>query len=157
MTLDPGLMDATLKALRELRTECLRSEAGFRSCAGQCQADDVRALLRRRAEDSRAAASELQAHVQRLDKLAPVQELEDVDKAATAWQAVRSTLASHTDLALLEACERQEDTALEHYTDALTRELEPAAREVLEKQRLEMRSQHELLRAMRDRLRGLSG
>lgn len=155
LTLDPQLSQSTVACLQRLRALCLRMESEFRSSAGQSQAEDVRALLRRRAEDSRSAAAELQAHVHRLDRLAPAQP-EDEATSPPPWQAAHSTLASHTDPALLEACERQEDAAIEAYTDVLTRQLEPASREVLERQRMDMRRQHELLRAMRDRLRGLS-
>lgn len=150
----PGQSDDTLATLLALWRVCQRCEAGFRSCASQSQAEDVRALLRRRAEECKGAALELQTHVQRLDKLANVQAISE-DGAATAWNASHTTLASHTDAALLEVCEREEDAALESYTDALSKRLGPAAREAIEKQRREMRRQHELLRTLRDHLRGL--
>lgn len=155
MTQDPEISHATLSALQTLCEVCQQMEADFRSAAQQSQAQDVRALLRRRAEESRTAATELQAHVHRLNKRAP-RELQPEDRSGALWLAARSTLASHTDQALLELCERQEDAALESYSEALALELEPAAREVLQQQKMQMRSQHELLRAMRDRLRGLS-
>lgn len=150
--LDPGERQATLAALRALVGSCRQAEAGLRGSAAQAQAEDVRALLRRRAEDYKRQAEELQAHVHRLAGVAA----EPADGVPEAlWAVAHAVQPSHRDHALLAACEAAEDAALEHYTEAAALTLEPAAHEVISTQRLEMQRQHALLRAMRDRLRGL--
>lgn len=150
--LDPALTEPTAAELRRLAALARQVEASFRSCASQARAEDVRALLRRRAEASRAQAAQLQAHAQRLQP-----NRVPTNGGAAAWlgAVAHAVLATHTDLALLEACERTEDAALERYSEALSQPLEPAARQAIAAQRLEIRAQHELLRTMRDRLRGL--
>ena len=151
LTLAPDCHERTLSTLTELAALCVRAEASFRSGAEQAQADDVRALLRRRAEELRIQAADLLAHARRLGGSAsPAPTAE-----TAAWTLSRSVALNHVDVALLEACERSEDAALEKFTGALTQPLEPAARDVLQVQRMEMRRQHELLRTMRDRLSGL--
>lgn len=153
MTLDPDLAEQSAAVLQELIELGRQEEAGFRSCAGQARADDVRALLRRRAEECKAQTAELAAHVRRLGANPAPERLEP--DGAGPWTVVRATLASHGDLALLSECERLEDMVLDRYTQALARPLEPAVRDALETQRRENRRQHELVRAMHDRLRGL--
>lgn len=151
LTLDPEVHEQTVATLAALAALCQQAEAGFRSGAEQAQAGDVRALLRRRSEESRIQADELLAHVRRLggSVLAPA------SAPAPAWSVSRSIAPGHVDAALLQACECGEDAALERFTEVLLQPLEPAARDALQAQRLEMRRQHELLRTMRDRLRGL--
>jgi uncharacterized protein (TIGR02284 family) len=151
MTLDPTLLEISVATLQALAGQCRQAEAGLRSSAAQAQAEDVRALLRRRAEEYKAQAEELQAHVRRLDGQAPLAAI----GSPGLWAVAHTVQASHRDLALLEACEGAEDAALERYAEALAAPLEPAAREAIGQQRLQMQQQHELLRAMRDRLRGL--
>lgn len=151
LTLDPEIHDQTVAALVNLEALSRQTEADFRSGASQAMADDVRALLRRRCEDSRRQADELQAHARRLGASLPTA----VQSLAAPWSVAHSIAPEHMDVAVLEACERAEDGLLEHYCEALSQQLEPAVRDVLQLQRLEIRRQHELLRTLRDRLRGL--
>lgn len=153
MSLDPPLLENTLATLQALASQCRQIDAGLRSSAVQAQAEDVRALLRRRAEEYKAQAEELLAHVHRLAPAAPLA----VQADQALWAVAHAVQPSHRELALLEACEGAEDAALERYTEAMAAPLEPAAREAIGKQRMEMQRQHEVLRAMRDRLRGLTG
>ncbi len=152
---DPRQAAQTVDVLHVLVSLCCQVEAGFRSGSEQALGEDVRALLRRRAEEFKLQSTELAAHLKRLDA-APAQPAGPASASpAPAWTAAHSVLGQHNDEVLLEACEAAEDELLERYAQAQAQDLEPATREALEVQRLEMRSQHELLRAMRDRLRGL--
>lgn len=151
---DNTLIDETLETLKDLMQTCQDGEYGFRSSADSAQADDLRALLKRRAEACKAQAAELAAHVIRLGG--------EPDSGTTAssalhrsWVAVQSVLPSYTDLALLQECERVEDEALERYADALNKPLEAAAKEVIDSQRLSTQRSHDEIRAMRDHLQAL--
>ena len=149
--LEPRVLGDTLNLLAELSAACHQAENDFRQGGESAQAEDVRALLRRRAEDYKSAAGELLAHLHRLEGQGATQR----GTSPPAWRAAPATLAAHSDAVTLEHCERLEDALLERYADALASPLEPASKEVLLAQRLEIRQQHELLRAMRDRVRGL--
>lgn len=140
----------TVAVLAELSQTCAQMADGFLGAARHVAAEDVRALLRRRAQDHQAQALLLQAHLRRLDPAAPLA----VNCAPWSGQ-VGPALPGHSDGVLLEACEQAEDDLLERYAQAAAAVLEPAAREALFAQRIEMRAQHELLRTLRDRLRGL--
>lgn len=138
--------------LAAMLLHCEQLEAGFRSAAELAQAGDVRALLRRRAEDYKAQCVPLRAQLLRRGHTPCPTPL----VGASAWAGLsRATLPGHADALLLEACEQAEDQALEQYIQAATLPLEPAAQALLQAQRLEMKRQHELLRALRDHLRGL--
>lgn len=146
------VMDRTRLALEELGLTSLELEALFRGCATMALAEDVRALLRRRAEDYKALHSELSAHLRRLGGRSPALNR----KPARVWSVLRTALPSHADRLLLEQCEEAEDSLLEACAEALSEPLEPPVHGVVERQRLEIRQQHELLRTLRDRLRGFS-
>lgn len=146
---DNTLIDETIQTLNDLLKSCQDCEFGFRACADSAQADDIRALLRRRSEECKAAAAEMAAHVLRLGG--------EPERSAShhEWMGTRSTLSTHTDLAALQECERGEDAALERYADALNKPLEPAAKEVIDSQRMNTKRSHDQLRAMRDRLQAI--
>ncbi len=149
--LEPRVLVDTLNLLAELSAACRQAEHDFRQGSESAQAKDVRALLRRRAEDYKSAAGELQAHLHRLEGQGAAPRA----PAPPAWRAAAATLAAHSDAVTLAHCERLEDALLERYADALASPREAASKEALLAQRLEIRQQHELLRAMRDRVRGL--
>lgn len=151
-TLDGESLEPTHKALEGLTRWSAQTEAVFRSGAKEALAEDVRALLRRRAEDHQAMRLELQAHQRRLGAAQACLPLE----ASAAWSVSRTTLPSHADRVLLEQCEGAEDALLEAYTDALAEPLAPPVQLAVQMQRHEIRRQHELLRNLRDRLRGLA-
>lgn len=145
----------SIDTLNDLIENCRDGEYGFRACAEHVKADDIRALFNRRAEDCAAAARQLEAHVVRLggepDKGGTV-----AGAAHRGWVAVRGALSSYTDLAMLEECERGEDAALERYSEALNKPLDPAVKALIEEQRMGTKANHDQIRAMRDRLRALT-
>ncbi len=153
----PGPSVRTLENLERGATECAQV---FSLACDQVMAEDLRALLARRSQEHRAAAALLRAHARRLG--APSQAGLAVQPAPSAtaalptpWHASRSLRAEAIDALVLEQCERAEDDLLEAMGDALSGKLEPASALAIEQLRVQTRTQHLLLRAMRDRLRPL--
>lgn len=150
-----GNREETIDTLKDLIENCRDGEYGFRACAEHAKADDIRALFNRRVEDCATAAQQLEAHVTRLGG-EPDSGGTVAGAAHRGWVAVRGTLSSYTDLAMLEECERGEDAALARYSKALDKPLEPAVKAVVEEQRMGTKANHDQIRAMRDRLRALT-
>lgn len=69
------------------------------------------------------------------------------------WINLKSALAKRDDLAVLEECERGEDTAVEAFDKALAGGELGASRPLVESQAAQIRAAHEQVRALRDGLR----
>ncbi|MES2978914.1 MAG: PA2169 family four-helix-bundle protein [Pseudomonadota bacterium] len=140
-----------MNVLRVLAQACQTASDRFRVCAEVADSADVKALLTRRGLEYLAAANELQAHQQRLEAM-PGGISTDETGAVVGW-APPGGLTGFSELALIEECERGEDTVLEAFADALALPLEPAVKEVTERQRLEAKNGHSQVRTLRDRVR----
>lgn len=143
----------TINTLNDLIETCKDGEYGFRSCADYAQASDLHDLFSKRANECRGAGMELQTMVIRLGGKA-----EEQGTIAGAlhrgWVAIRAELSSYTDQALLNECERGEDTALDRYRKALSEEdLLPEARALIDRQYAGVKQNHQQIRTLRDQLR----
>ena len=139
----------TIDILNDLIETSKDGEYGFRTSAEQVKTPSLRSLLERRATECAQAAGELQQVVLRLGGKA-----EDSGSAAGAmhrgWVAVKSTLSTYDDKAVLEEVERGEDVALESYRDALQEDLPPEVRSLVERQFEGVKRNHAQMRALRD-------
>ncbi len=141
-----------LDVLNDLLETSRNGEYGFRTSAEHVKAQDLKTLLNRRADDCRDAAIELQSLIR--------QSGGKTDEGGTAagalhrgWVSVKSVLSGHSDVAILEECERGEDTAIGQYRKALKQELPPAIRAVVERQAQGAQRNHDQVKALRDALR----
>jgi uncharacterized protein (TIGR02284 family) len=144
---------SVIKTLNDLIETCKDGEFGFRACAEHVKSSSLRETLGNRANDCRSAAAELQTIVSRLGG-----EPEDDGSVSGAlergWVSVRATLATRTDQAMLEECERGEDAALSRYRDALNGDDLPAdIRPIVERQYEGVKRNHAQIRSLRDQAR----
>lgn len=141
-----------IDTLNDLIETCHDGEYGFRACAEHSKAQNLKVLFQRRAFECGEAAAELHKHVLRLGGTP-----EDGGTASGAvhrgWVAVRGTLSGYSDLAMLEECERGEDTALARYRKALKQALPPDVLVVVERQRQGAQNSHDEVKRLRDQLR----
>lgn len=144
--------DDVIDVLNDLLETSRNGEYGFRTSAEQVKAQDVKTLLARRADDCREAALELQSLIR--------QSGGKTDEGGTVagalhrgWVSVKSVLSGHSDLAVLEECERGEDAALGQYRKALKQELPASVRTVVERQAQGAQRNHDQVKALRDALR----
>ena len=144
--------DDVIDVLDDVLENAKDGEYGFRACAEHTKAQDIKTLFLRHADECRAAAAELASHVRRLGGTA--------DDGGTAngsmhrgWVAVRGTLTGYSDKAMLDECERGEDTALARYRKALKQNLPSDIRSVLEKQYQGAQRNHDQIKALRDALK----
>ena len=142
-------MSSTTKILNELIETSIDGEKGFRKAAEDSQNVGLKGLFSERAAECARAALELQAEVSRLGE-----EPEDGGSVAGAlhrgWLAVKSTVSSKDDLAVLEEVERGEDAAKKNYRNALSKELPPEIRTLVEKQYQGVLRSHDRIRDLRD-------
>ncbi len=135
--------------LNDLLESCRDGEYGFRTSAEQAKSQDIKTLLLRHANECNEAANELQREVTR--RGGKPSDGGTVSGALhRGWVSVRTALTSHDDLAVLEECERGEDTALARYRKALKANLPADARVIVERQQQGAQRNHDQIKALRD-------
>ena len=144
--------DEVIDTLNDLIETCKDGEYGFRTSSEHAKAPELKTLLLDRANDCQRGASELQSLVTQLGG--------EADTGGSAlgamhrgWVAVKATLSSYDDKAIMEECERGEDTALTSYRNALAKPLPPQVQAVVDRQYQGVKRNHEQVRELRNRLR----
>jgi uncharacterized protein (TIGR02284 family) len=141
--------DDVVSTLNDLIETSKDGEYGFRSCADHAESPELKTLFNSRAEDCQKAARELQEQVVKFGGEP------DTSGSATGalhrgWVAIRSTLSTYDDLAVLEECERGEDTAVESYEEALHEQLPESVRQLVERHYQGVQRNHALIHQLRD-------
>jgi uncharacterized protein (TIGR02284 family) len=141
-----------IRTLNRLIETSKDGEQGFQTTAEHVKSPALRRLFTARANECRQAAAELRALV--------TEQGGDPDESGSAseavhrgWAAIKSALTGYTDLALLEECERGEDTALARYRAALEEDLPAVVRAPVERQYEGVIRNHAQVRALRDQAR----
>lgn len=142
--------DEVVSTLNDLIETCKDGEYGFRSCAENVDSDDLAVFFNQRAEQCRQAAAELQQQV------AAYGGKPDTSGSVSGamhrgWVAVRSTLSTYDDLAVLKECERGEDVAVMSYRKALEKPLPEPVRTIVQRQYEGCQRNYEQVCALRDR------
>jgi uncharacterized protein (TIGR02284 family) len=150
-----GDTDDVIDALEDLAECCKDGEYGFRACAEQAERQDLKSLFLQRADDCRGAAQELYGQIRGLGG-----KPDDGGSAAGAlhrgWVAVKATLSSYDDKAVLEECERGEDNALARYRKALKQPLPATIKQIVERQAQGVQRNHDQIKMLRDQFRAAS-
>jgi uncharacterized protein (TIGR02284 family) len=147
-----GDRDDVIDALNDLAECCKDGEYGFRSCAEQAQRADLKSVFLQRADDCRGAAQELYEQIRALGG--------NVDEGGSAagamhrgWVAVKATLSTYDDKAVLEEAERGEDNAMARYRKALKQPLPAAVKLIVERQMQGVQRNHDQVKMLRDQFR----
>ena len=150
---EPVSNDDVIDTLNKL-LECSRDgQYGFSACAEHTEALDIKTLLVRRSMDCRTAAAELETAIRQLS--GTVDEGGSVSGALhRGWVSVKGALSGYNDLAMLDECERGEDSALAQYRMALKQNLPYAVKSLVEKQAQGAQQNHDQIKALRNALRG---
>jgi uncharacterized protein (TIGR02284 family) len=148
-----GDNEDVIDALNDLAECCKDGEYGFRACAEQAKRPDLKSLFLQRADDCRGAAQELYEQIRNLGG--------DVDEGGSAagamhrgWVAVKATLSTYDDKAVLEECERGEDNAVARYRKALKQPLPAGIKLIVERQMQGVQRNHDQVKMLRDQFRG---
>jgi uncharacterized protein (TIGR02284 family) len=147
-----GDRDDVVDALQDLAECCKDGEYGFRACAEQAKRSDLKSMFLQRADDCRGAAQELNEQIRMLGG-------SDTDHGSAAgavhrgWVAVKSTLSTYDDKAVLEEAERGEDNAKARYMKALKQPLPAGIKLVVERQMQGVQRNHDQIKMLRDQTR----
>lgn len=138
--------------LKDLVECCKDGEYGFRACAEQCKREDLKQVFLQRADNCRAAAQELNQLVRECGGT-PEESGSTIGAMHRGWVAMKATLSTYDDKAVLEECERGEDNAKVRYRKALDKPLPPHIRHVVERQMEGVIRNHDEIKRLRDSTR----
>ncbi|RJG04742.1 PA2169 family four-helix-bundle protein [Noviherbaspirillum cavernae] len=125
--------DEIAAVLNDLIETCKDGEAGFRTCADDVNAQQLKIFLQNRAQSCASAAEDLQQLVRTFGRVPETRGgLGGV--LHRRWIDVKSLLTSHDAAPVLEECERGEDVAEQNYRNALEKKLPPDVRAIVERQ-----------------------
>ena len=150
----PGTVenDDVVDTLNDLLESCRDGEFGFDLAAEHAESTDIKTMLVGHAADCRTAGEELEALIRQLG--GEPDEGGSVSGALhRGWVSVRGTLSGYSDQAMLDECERGEDSAVARYRKALKQTQPAAIRAVLERQAQGAQRNHDQVKAMRDALK----
>lgn len=144
-----------VRTLNKLIETCKDGEAGFKVCAEDVKRPDMKQLFSQRSRQCGEAAAELQRTVLELGG-----EPEDSTSVSAdlhrRWVDLKSLITGKDEEAILNEAERGEDVAKERYSEALTQNLPPQIRTMVERQYQGVLRNHNEVRAMRDVARAKS-
>jgi uncharacterized protein (TIGR02284 family) len=144
-----------IDTLNGLIETCRDGEFSFRDSAERAQSPELQALFSRRSDDCALAAADLAACVRQLGG-EPDAGGSTSGALHRGWAAVRKTVGSYNDLAMLEECERGEDVAMQRYREALQTNLPEPERTLVTQQFEGVKRNHAQVRALRDQERALA-
>ena len=144
-----------VRTLNKLIETCKDGEAGFKVCAEDVKRPDMKQLFSQHSRQCAGAAEELQRTVLELGG-----EPEDSTSVGAdlhrRWVDLKSLVTGKDEEAILNEAERGEDVAKERYSEALTKNLPPEIRSMVERQYQGVLRNHDEVRAMRDVARAKS-
>jgi uncharacterized protein (TIGR02284 family) len=140
-----------ISTLNNLIQTCKDGEEGFKACAEAQTDPGIRTSLLERSTNCAYAARELQNLV--------AQHGGEPEKGGTwsgamhrQWIDIKSSLLGKDEKAILDECERGEDAAKHNYREALSQDLPPLERAVVERQYQGVVRNHDAVKLMRDRM-----
>ncbi len=130
-------------------------EKGFTTCADDAKDASLRAYFT-------ICATRCRESVHTLEKLvtikggAPESSGSVLAPLNRAWINLRAAISSNSDLAVLDECERAEDSAIGVYQLAIEKDLPPDVRPIVQSQLSGAQENHDRVRALRDERRRLA-
>lgn len=145
-----------ISALNNLIETCKDGENGFRAAAeGVRHNAELRLLFHAYAQERVQFASELQAEIRRIGGR-PEQGGSVRGAMRRGWMNVKAAVTGCDESTILSECEAAEDAAVKAYDAALTAELGPKQRDIVARQRAEVKIAHDKIRVLRDASRAVS-
>lgn len=141
--------DRVINLLNDLIAVCKDGQSGFEQAAEGVERADLKTLFREFAYRRSQFSGELQTLVQTLGG--------DPEEAGSltgalhrGWMNVKSVVTGRDEAAILNECERGEDSAKNAYEEIQENDLPDYVREVIQNQYAEVVAAHEKIRNLRD-------
>lgn len=144
--------EVILNVLNGLAEVSRDGEAGFRTCAADATDPALKAYFDECAQRCDRAAGLLSDEVLRRGG-APVSAGTVGGAMHRAFVNLKSAIATRSDIAVLDECERGEDYALRAYAKALDHDMPADLRIVVESQYMGVKHNHDRIKALRDERR----
>ena len=141
--------DDVIGTLNDLIETCKDGEEGFSACADAVKNQQLKVFFEQKAERCRVGGGQLQQKVRELGG-DPERGGSMTGAVHRFWLDIRSRLAGMDDHALLDECERGEDSAKHAYEEALQEDLPADVRTLIGKQYREVKMNHDSVREMRN-------
>lgn len=137
--------------LNHLIRTCRDGEEGFRTAAEAVKNTQLKSLFLDYSEQRAKFANELQlriaksgGHPKASGSLAAV--------AHRGWMSLKTTMTGHDENAVVAECGRGENAALQAYEKALSKPMPSELRELIQRQREQVREAHDRVRALEAKL-----
>lgn len=124
---------------------------GYKLAARETEDADLKQLFTKFSSDSAGYRQELVGYVTTIGG-EPAEDTTQQGKVYRAWMEIKKALTGRDRKAIIGSCEFGEDAALEAYDDALKADVVMPSdlREMLLRQRQEIQTAHDQIKAMRD-------
>ncbi|GGC76075.1 PA2169 family four-helix-bundle protein [Undibacterium terreum] len=146
--------DDIISTLNDLIETCKDGEEGFKTCVEDAsdRHPQLKAMLVDRQRGCAAAASELQDLV-RAQGGDPETSSSVAGALHRSWVNIKTAITGKDDEAVLNECERGEDSAVRSYRKALEKDLPAHIRLVVERQYQGVLHNHDQIKNLRDQVR----
>jgi uncharacterized protein (TIGR02284 family) len=124
-----------IRTLNDLIASCHDSEEGFGKAAKGAHSDVLRNRFTGIALQRSEFAGELAGHVRQLGG-EPAAQAHESSIQQKGWRELEASIRPKDDRTLVDECIQGEENTLRHFEQALTRDLPPPIRPVVERQRL---------------------
>ncbi|HXG67333.1 MAG TPA: PA2169 family four-helix-bundle protein [Blastocatellia bacterium] len=148
--------DKVISTLNDLITTCRDGQNGFQEAAENVKSADLKSFFLQVSQERAQFVGELQREVRSLGG--------DPDKSGSAsgalhraWMDIKGSLTGRDDEAILNECERGEDSAVNAYQDALKENLPANINTIVERQFRSVKSVHDRVKSLRDARSATSG
>ncbi|HJT44639.1 MAG TPA: PA2169 family four-helix-bundle protein [Chthoniobacterales bacterium] len=125
-------------------------EKGFKQASDAVKDPQLKSLFQQYSQQRNRFATELQAEARSLGETDPEKSSSAAGAMHRAWIDLKSALTSGDDKAILNECERGEDSAVHEYKEAMEDGLTGTVRQIVERQFTEIKSAHDRVRNLRD-------
>jgi len=150
------MTDKAVEVLNELIEACKDGQEGFKQAAENVKAADLKSLFNSMAQERATFAAQLRQYVR---SLGGDHETSGSTAGAVhrAWIDIKGTLTGKSDHSILSEVERGEDSAVKVYKEALNKSLPVALVDVINRQFITTKADHDKIKRLRDAKAATSG
>lgn len=141
--------EETISTLNNLIETCKDGQNGFKEAAEAVEKSDLKSFLYDCSQQRSEFAGKLQNLVREMGG-DPEKEGSVIASLHRGWINLKSAIAGNDEQAVLNECERGEDSAVKNYNEALNQDLPQNVRDVVHEQFTTVKATHDKVKSLRD-------